>query len=114
MGKYMTVKEAAELYRVTPQTIYSWVDRGLLDVMRLGRTIRVMPTDTGPRRDRDVLASTLASMGDTPGQLAVALEKVESLMDRLDAERAKRDIAAVDKRESDADDETSSSSLPRR
>lgn len=34
LSEYLTVKEVAELYRVTPRTVRRWADGGLLKVVR--------------------------------------------------------------------------------
>lgn len=38
---YYTVKEAAEILKVTPMTIYRAVEQSQITVLRLGRTIRI-------------------------------------------------------------------------
>lgn len=38
----LTVKEYAELERVTPRTVYNWIDKGALDVRKTpGGEIRI-------------------------------------------------------------------------
>lgn len=46
MERYLTVREAAEVLNVSPQTIYNWVKTGHLKAVRMGirgRTIRISP-----------------------------------------------------------------------
>jgi excisionase family DNA binding protein len=40
--KLWKVPEAAEHYRVTERTIRNWIDKGAVDVVRKGRTVRVV------------------------------------------------------------------------
>lgn len=90
MGKrYLTVRETAEMFQVSPQTVYSWVDRGLLDVMRLGRTIRILPP-ASPPRDREQLGDALLGMGETPQEVGSTLERLESALRQLEVERDER------------------------
>jgi excisionase family DNA binding protein len=39
--KLLTVQEVATILRVTPNTVYRWVKRGRLPVVRLGYLVRV-------------------------------------------------------------------------
>ena len=39
--KYYTVKEAAEILKVSPMTIYRAVELAQISVLRIGRTIRI-------------------------------------------------------------------------
>jgi excisionase family DNA binding protein len=39
--KLLTVQEAAEILRVTPNTVYRWTKRGRLPVVRLGYLVRI-------------------------------------------------------------------------
>jgi excisionase family DNA binding protein len=39
--KYYTVKEVAEILRVKPICVYSWIRRGILECVRINTTIRV-------------------------------------------------------------------------
>lgn len=39
--KYYTVKEAAEILKVSPATIYRAVELSQISVLRIGRTIRI-------------------------------------------------------------------------
>lgn len=42
-----TVPETADYYRVNERTIRNWIDKGALDVVRKGRTVRIVsPTST--------------------------------------------------------------------
>ena len=64
MDKYLTVREAAEMMRVKPVTVYFWVSSGRLSCLRAGgrvlfrkETIRAFVGDTreeggGMRGDR--------------------------------------------------------------
>lgn len=45
MFDLMTVQEAASLLKVSTMTIYRWVDRGLVEHVRLGRCIRLSRQD---------------------------------------------------------------------
>jgi len=42
-GHLLTVKQVAELFNVSPATVYLWTKRGILPCIRLGRTIRFDP-----------------------------------------------------------------------
>lgn len=57
MPELLTVKEVADLLRVTPMTIYRAVDQGTIPFVRFGRTIRF---------DRDALESYLQTPKDKP------------------------------------------------
>jgi excisionase family DNA binding protein len=37
----MTVQEVADVFRVSDQTVYRWVDTGTLTALRVGGTIRI-------------------------------------------------------------------------
>ena len=42
--RYWTVKEAAQYFRVSPRTIYNWIDFGYLRAIKVGKgkgTIRI-------------------------------------------------------------------------
>ena len=39
--KYYTVKEAAEILKVSPMTIYRAIELSQISVLRIGRTIRI-------------------------------------------------------------------------
>lgn len=41
MNDLLTVKEVAEILRVTPMTVYRAVETGALEHVRFGRTIRI-------------------------------------------------------------------------
>ena len=41
----LTVKQAAERLGVSPKTIYDLVEKGRLRCIRIGRTIRIQPSD---------------------------------------------------------------------
>ena len=45
MIKRATVKEIAEAYRLTPETIRNWVREGLFPSIRLGGKILIVPED---------------------------------------------------------------------
>lgn len=38
-----TAKETAEYYRVTERTVRAWIAKGAIDVVRVGRTVRIVP-----------------------------------------------------------------------
>lgn len=46
--QYLTVSEAAELYRVSTKTIRRWVESGQVESVRIGRTIRVARPVSAP------------------------------------------------------------------
>lgn len=57
--KYYTVKEIADLFHVSRQAIYDWIDEGKLRAVRLGERVRVpesalkefvRPIEPGERR----------------------------------------------------------------
>lgn len=39
--KLFTVDEVREQFKVTRQTVYNWITAGKLDVIRIGRSIRI-------------------------------------------------------------------------
>lgn len=39
--KLFTVDEVREQFKVTRQTVYNWITAGKLDVIRVGRSIRI-------------------------------------------------------------------------
>ena len=39
--KLLTVQEVAEILRVTPNTVYRWIKRGRLPVVRIGYLVRL-------------------------------------------------------------------------
>jgi excisionase family DNA binding protein len=39
--EYMTIKEVAQLMRVTPRTVKRWIRAGVLKPVRLGGTVRI-------------------------------------------------------------------------
>jgi excisionase family DNA binding protein len=39
----LTVKQAAELFQVTPQTIRRWIKSNLLKCIRIGKKYRIVP-----------------------------------------------------------------------
>jgi excisionase family DNA binding protein len=41
----MTVQEVAEHLRLSPHTIYQWVEKGQIPVVRLGYCLRFRPSD---------------------------------------------------------------------
>jgi len=41
----MTVQEVAEHLHLSPHTIYKWVEKGRIPVVRLGYTLRFRPSD---------------------------------------------------------------------
>jgi excisionase family DNA binding protein len=53
-GKYLTVREAAERFRVQPDTIRTWVRKGVIAHTRIGPKpglIRVLENDIGQTVD---------------------------------------------------------------
>lgn len=42
--KLLRVDETAELFRVTPRTVYNWIDSGVLDSRKVGRVVRITVT----------------------------------------------------------------------
>ncbi len=45
MDALLTTREAAEMLRVSPKTVWAWIRRGLLPAVRVGRLWRVRASD---------------------------------------------------------------------
>ena len=42
---FLSVPDVAKLCKVSPQTVYTWIDRGLLKACRMGGVVRVPHAD---------------------------------------------------------------------
>jgi excisionase family DNA binding protein len=45
MEKLLTLEEAAEVLKVSPQTVRTWVAVGKIRAVKLGKLVRVRPAD---------------------------------------------------------------------
>jgi excisionase family DNA binding protein len=54
MTEWLSVKEYAEIYRVTRPTVYKWRDCGLLRTFQIGRVVRIYNAPPEPTRSQPV------------------------------------------------------------
>lgn len=94
MERYLSVKEAARLYSVSTQTIYNWVERGLVENIRLGRTVRIKaPNEQSPSEPRNAKREALMDLFsgvDSPEDAALLMAKLEAVMKELERAREER------------------------
>lgn len=93
MERYLTVKEAAELYAVTPQTVYTWVENGLVDSIRVGRTVRIKAPETQkpPAVDKRAALVDLFAGFESVDDAADMMDKLEAVLSMLERERQERE-----------------------
>lgn len=84
MDGYISAREAARRMGVTAQTVYNWAASGKLDVVRVGRTIRVNPNAL-PGQDRDV--ASLAQLVEAAGYNDSVVALVDSTIASLEVNR---------------------------
>jgi excisionase family DNA binding protein len=94
--RYLTVHEAASLLRVSELTVRRWIWAGKLPAARLGRRVRIRPSDLhslllpSPRRDGSPDA---APRPGSPAALLHAVREIARVVQLKDVEELERLIA---------------------
>lgn len=92
----LTVKEAADVMRVTVGTIYAWVREGQIAAVRIGQTVRI-PREALPEAtfsvveegEKDALARLFALLKDNPDPEII--DELEARARERDAEEERRE-----------------------
>jgi excisionase family DNA binding protein len=66
-AEFLTVSDVAECLRVHPQTVRTWIARGDLRAIRIGRTIRIRQTDFQEMLERARIPPPAHSASPHPG-----------------------------------------------